>query len=253
MLRTAVLLLLLPLCEALAPLPPSHTHVYLIGDSTMADKEIHKYPETGWGMPFRYYFDSTVVVDNRAMNGRSTKSFIAEQRWQAVYDSLQEGDYVFIQFGHNDESKTKKERYTTPEAFKENLKKFVRETRQRKATPVILSAVARRNFDSGGHITESHPVYAGLAYEVAREEQVAFIDLNEKTKALLDSFGAEQSKLLFLQLAPGENPNYPQGVTDNTHFSELGARKVAQIVIRELQQLHLPLAAHIYQPEVRKK
>lgn len=253
MFRTAALFFLLPLYGALTTLQQSPTRVYLIGDSTMADKDIHKYPETGWGMPFRYYFDSTVVVNNRAMNGRSTKSFIAEQRWQAVYDSLQAGDYVFIQFGHNDESKTKKERYTTPEAFKQNLEKFVQETRQRKAIPIILSAVARRSFDSSGHIAESHPVYAILARDVATATQTAFIDLNEKTKALLDSFGEQQSKLLFLQLAPGENPNYPDGVTDNTHFSELGARKVAQIVINELRRLDLPLSAHIYQPEARKK
>src|SRR5260221_11487465 len=86
--------------------------IFMAGDSTMANKEIKAYPETGWGMPFRYFFDSTVEVDNRAKNGRSTKSFFAEGLWQPVVDNLQEGDYVFIQFGHNDEVKTKKT-YTT--------------------------------------------------------------------------------------------------------------------------------------------
>lgn len=247
------LLLAFPLLTSFLPAGDEPTRIYLIGDSTMADKDIHKYPETGWGMPFRYYFDSTVTVVNRAMNGRSTKSFIAENRWQSVYDSLRPGDYVFIQFGHNDESKAKKERYTAPDEFKNNLKKFVHETRSRQATPIILSAVARRQFGADGHIAESHPVYAALAREAAQEEKVIFIDLNEQSKALLDTFGEQQSALLFLQLAPGENPNYPDGVKDNTHFSELGARKIAQLVLKELKGQAIPLAQHIYQPAPAKK
>ena len=105
------------------------TKIYLIGDSTISIKETKVYPETGWGMPFVYFFDSTIEVDNRAKNGRSTRTFISENRWQSVADSLQNGDYVFIQFGHNDESKEKADRYVTPEQFKINLTKFVVETK----------------------------------------------------------------------------------------------------------------------------
>ena len=246
------LLLTFPLLTSFIPAGDETTRVYLIGDSTMSDKDIRKYPETGWGMPFRYYFDSTVTVVNRAMNGRSTKSFLAENRWQSVYDSLQPGDYVLIQFGHNDEAKEKKERYTPAEEFKANLKQFIRQTRSKNAVPILFSAVARRRFKDG-HIEESHPVYAALAKETAREENVFFIDLNEKSKALLDSFGEQQSTLLYLQLAAGENPNYPEGVKDNTHFSELGARKIAQLVINEIRNLPTPLAQHIYQPAPAKK
>jgi lysophospholipase L1-like esterase len=114
------------------------TKVYLIGDSTMSIKETKVYPETGWGMPFAYFFDSTIEVDNRAKNGRSTRTFISENRWQPLADNLQEGDYVFIQFGHNDESKEKTDRYTTPEQFKINLTKFVTETRAKKASPILI-------------------------------------------------------------------------------------------------------------------
>src|SRR5664279_4286781 len=114
--------------------------VYLIGDSTMADKEVKAYPETGWGMPFHYFFDSTVKVDNGAKNGRSTRTFIEEGRWQPVVDNLNEGDYVLIQFGHNDEVPTKKS-YTTPEQFKENLLKFVQDARSRNTTPVLITPV----------------------------------------------------------------------------------------------------------------
>ena len=99
--------------------------VYLIGDSTIANKVTTAFPETGWGMPFQYMFDSTVVVDNRARNGRSTRTFISENLWQPVADNLRPGEYVFIQFGHNDESKEKVDRYTSPQDYKRNLKKFI--------------------------------------------------------------------------------------------------------------------------------
>ena len=99
--------------------------VWLCGDSTMSIKDPRYYPETGWGMPFVYFFDSTVTVDNKAKNGRSTKTFISEKLWQSVIDNAKEGDYVFIQFGHNDEAKEKVERYTTPEEYKANLLKFI--------------------------------------------------------------------------------------------------------------------------------
>jgi lysophospholipase L1-like esterase len=225
--------------------------VYLIGDSTMAIKEPKAFPETGWGMPFLYFFDPTVTVDNRARNGRSTKTFIAEGLWQPVADNLQAGDYVFIQFGHNDEVKTKKS-YSTEEEFQANLKRYVSESRRKKAIPVLLTPVARRHFDAAGKIISTHEVYSGLVRKVAREQQVPLIDLDTKSQALLQQFGPETSKLLFLQLAPGEHPNYPAGKDDNTHFNELGARLMAQLVYRELKALDMELASRFArQPTAR--
>jgi lysophospholipase L1-like esterase len=221
--------------------------VYLIGDSTIANKATTAFPETGWGMAFQYMFDSTVVVDNRAKNGRSTRTFISEKLWQPVADNLRPGDYVFMQFGHNDESKEKVDRYTNPQEYKANLKKFITETREKNANPVLLTPVARRSFLEG-KVQETHAEYAALVREVAQEEAVPLIDLDEKSKALLQQFGEENSKLLFLQLAPGEHPNYPEGKNDNTHFSELGARKVAQLVLAEVVALKLELANRIIKP-----
>jgi lysophospholipase L1-like esterase len=218
--------------------------VWLIGDSTMSIKDTRAYPETGWGMPFAYFFDSTVTVDNRARNGRSTKTFITEKRWQSVVESLQEGDYVFIQFGHNDEVKEKAS-YATPEEFAANLTKFVTETRARKGNPILLTPVARRKFDSTGRIVGTHDHYSSLVRTLAKEQNVPLIDLDKKSQELLQQFGVEQSKLLFLQLQPGEHPNYPNGKEDNTHFSELGARKIAQIVLAEIRGLHLELAERV--------
>jgi len=219
--------------------------VFLVGDSTMSNKEKSAYPETGWGMPFSIFFDSTVVVNNVAQNGRSTKSFIEENRWQQVMDNLHEGDYVFIQFGHNDEVKEKVGRYTTPDEFSANLERFVKDTRSKKAVPVLITPVARRKFDSSGNIVNTHEVYAQLVKNVAAKLQVPLIDLNEKSMALLQQLGPENSTFLYNHLTPGEHPNYPDGKEDDTHFNELGARKMAEIVLKEIKTLRLPLADRI--------
>jgi lysophospholipase L1-like esterase len=233
-------------------MPPQKVKVWLIGDSTMSIKETKAYPETGWGMPFAYMFDSSVVVDNRAKNGRSTKSFMAEGLWQPVVDHLNEGDYVFIQFGHNDEGKEKVGRYTTPDEFKANLVKYVTETKSKKAIPVLITPVSRRTFDDKGQIKESHPVYADAVREVAKQLNVPLIDLDEKSKVLLQQFGPENSKYLFNYLEANEHPNYPEGRQDNTHFNELGARKMAEVVLAEIRNLKLDLADRIVKPTVKK-
>jgi lysophospholipase L1-like esterase len=231
--------------------PPAAITVYLIGDSTMADKQEKAFPETGWGMPFRYFFDETVKVGNRAQNGRSTKSFLAENRWQPVANDLKPGDYVFIQFGHNDEVPTKAT-YTPEADYKANLLRFILETRAKKATPVLLTPVARRKFDAAGKIEETHAVYAALVRTVAKDQNVPLIDLDAESQTLLQQFGVENSKLLFNHLAPGEHPNYPDGRDDNTHFSELGARKMAQLVLADIRTLKLELAGRIVKREVKK-
>lgn len=242
--------LLLGVCCLVAfSLPPQKKiTVWMIGDSTMANKEVKAYPETGWGMPFACFFDSTVTVDNRAKNGRSTRTFIEQGRWQYVVDHMKEGDYVLIQFGHNDEVPTKKS-YTTEAGFRANLVRFVTETRNKKATPVLITPVARRKFDSTGNIEETHAVYAALVRDVAKEYKVPLVDLDKTSQALLEQLGPENSKFLYNYLKPGEHPNYPEGRSDNTHFNELGARRVAELVLASIRDLHLELADRI----VKKK
>ena len=236
---------------AFVPAPPSKIKVYLVGDSTMSVKQVKAYPETGWGMPFAAFFDETVTVDNRAQNGRSTKTFLAENRWQPVASDLHEGDYVFIQFGHNDEVPTKAS-YTPEADFAANLKRFVSETRTRKAQPVLLTPAARRKFDAAGKIEETHAAYAELVRAVARETSTPLIDLDRSSQALLQQFGVENSKLLFNHLAPGEHPNYPDGREDNTHFNELGARRMAELVLADIRSLKLGLADRVAQGTVKK-
>jgi lysophospholipase L1-like esterase len=234
---------------AFAPAPPRKTKLYLIGDSTMATKVRATFPETGWGMPLVTFFDTTVVVDNRAQNGRSTRTFLAENRWQPVVDNLQAGDYVFIQFGHNDESPNYPDRYTSPEDYRRNLLKFVTETRSRQAIPVLLTPVTRRYFDKDGHIRETHARYSAATMAVAKEYKVTLVDMDKLSRELLQQLGDENSKLLFMELAPGDHPNYPLGRHDNTHFNELGARKMAQLVVHDLQAQHIALVEeHLARP-----
>lgn len=224
--------------------------VYMAGDSTMAFKPVKDHPETGWGMPFSLFFDESVKVENRAMNGRSTRTFIEEGRWDSIEKSLQPGDFVIIQFGHNDESEQKKDRYTTPEAYKANLARFIRETRAKGATPLLMSPITRRYFNEDGTIKHTHP-YSPLSREVAKQEKVDFIDMDTITREHFQQQGDENSTLRFLQIPPNTHPNYPNGVRDNTHLNQLGAREVAQLALKEMKKMDHPLAKKIRKPEAK--
>lgn len=222
--------------------------IFMAGDSTMSIKETKAYPETGWGMPFVYFWDSAVTVVNRAKNGRSTKTFLSEGLWKSIMDEAKEGDYVFIQFGHNDEAKEKGERYATPDTFRMNLTRFVKETREKGATPILFTPVSRRKFDTTGVALETHKEYSAYVKEVAAKENVLLIDLDTKSRELYQQMGKGDSKLLFLQLKAGEHPNYPDGKDDNTHFTELGARLIAQLVLKEIKTTIPELADRIVVP-----
>jgi lysophospholipase L1-like esterase len=245
--RTSIVFILLAGLMAFAPKQDEEITVYLAGDSTLSQKETKAFPETGWGMVLHTFFNGSVRMENRAMNGRSTRTFISENRWQSIIDELKAGDYVFIQFGHNDESKEKVDRYTTPEQYKENLTRFVNETRTKNAHPVLFTPVGRRRFNDEGRAVETHPEYSPLVREVAKKLNVPLIDLDKLSMELYQEYGVEKSKLLFLHLEADEHPNYPNGLVDNTHFSELGARKIAQLAVKELKNQNIALANQIRQ------
>ncbi|MFD2919155.1 rhamnogalacturonan acetylesterase [Terrimonas rubra] len=214
---------------------PDTITIWMMGDSTMSIKKKEAYPEAGWGMPFANYWDSTIEVKNTAQNGRSTKSFIAESRWKPIETGMKKGDYLFIQFGHNDEVPTKKS-YTSPAEFTANLTVFVKAAKEKGATPVLITPVARRKFDSTGVLQNTHEQYSQLVREVAAANKVILIDLDAKSQALYKQLGPENSKHLLLHLAPGQNPNHPAGKEDDTHFNEYGARRMAEIVINDIKQ-----------------
>jgi lysophospholipase L1-like esterase len=234
----------IPLIAA-SPQTSSRTTIYLAGDSTMAPKLPEKRPETGWGEMLQEFFDSSKVrVHNHARNGRSTRTFLSEGRWKAIVDSLQAGDYVFIQFGHNDGSKDKTDRYTPPADFRANLIGFIEDARDKGATPVLMTPVMRRRFDKEGKVRDSHGEYPDIVRSVAAERRVSVIDMHRKTADLLGLFGETASASLFLQLPPGENANYPKGIQDNTHFSPFGARIIAAIVVEGIREAGLGLSGY---------
>ena len=218
--------------------------LYLIGDSTCAIKKDNAFPEMGWGVPFVTLFNDSIKIENHAVNGRSTKSFKEEGRWDKVKETLKAGDWVFIQFGHNDEVPSKVGRYTTPEQYQANLTQYVKETRAAGANPVLLTPVTRRSFENG-MLVDSHEQYAQLVRDVAAKLNVPLIDMTKKSMNLVSELGEDKSKLLFHHLEAGEHPNYPNGKEDNTHFNELGARKMAQLVLDGVQELKLGLTQYV--------
>jgi PelA/Pel-15E family pectate lyase len=206
-----------------------------------------QFPINGWGMPFANYLDSSVTIDNRARGGRSTRTFLGEGRWQPIADSLEEGDYVLIQFGHNDEASQPQyaDRYTPVPDYKTNLAKFITETRGKKAIPILITPVSRRNFDKQGNAKETHIEYTKAVFEVAGQYKVPVIDLDKMSRELYQQMGPDRAKWMFMELDSAEHPNYPVGRHDNTHFNEFGARRIAELVLNEIKRQHLPLAEHI--------
>lgn len=221
-----------------------HITLHLIGDSTCAQKKENRRPETGWGEKFGQLFDQNVVVKNYAKNGRSTRTFIEENLWDSVYSELRSGDYVFIQFAHNDEVKSKTS-YTTPTDFKANLSRFISETRLKGAYPVLLTPVCRRRFNEEGNFYDTHGQYAALTRQVAKETNTALVDMHTISMAILVQYGEEESTKLYLHCAPGECLNYPKGIADDTHFNDFGATVMAEALANAISDSDLTLKSWV--------
>lgn len=211
--------------------------IFMIGNSTMADKPYAEgNPEKGWGQTFPLYFKEGIRIENHAVNGRSTKSFIDEGRWKKVVEEIQPGDYVLIEFGHNDEKQKDSTRYAAPRTgYRTNLIKFIDETRSKGGTPVLATPIVRRRFDEKGNFYDTHGEYPDVVRELAEEYNVPLLDLHKKTEEMLKEFGEELSKNLFLHISPNEYKSLPEGRTDNTHLSPYGAFKVCDLAVEELR------------------
>ena len=221
----------------------NQTTIYIIGDSTAANKSEKSYPETGWGMTFQSFFKDDVKVDNRALNGRSTKSFRAEKRWDPIMERLKPGDYVFIEFGHNDEKVDKPNVGVSLADFKTNLVNYVNETRSKNAIPVLLTPISRRSFKNG-ILTDSHGGYPNVTRAVADSLKVPLIDMLVKTETLLKGLGDQESIKLFLHVDSG-HVNYPAGKKDDTHLNPVGAMMVAELVAKGIKEQRLKLAKRL--------
>jgi lysophospholipase L1-like esterase len=240
-LMTAIILVA-PLVGAAAPAP---MRVFIASDSTAQDYKPERYPQSGWGTMLRCAVASNVTVENRAIGGRSTNSFIREGRLDKIATDLRKGDTLLIQFGHNDASIDKPERYTSIEQYRTNLHRFLDVAKHAGAKAVILTPVARRDFKD--EIEQpSFPTYADAARQVARETKTPLIDLGKTSQAWVQAAGPEASKAYYLHYTGTAGaPGYPGGVADDTHFNEIGARRVADLVAIGLHRLKLPIARYV--------
>ncbi|MFJ6852140.1 rhamnogalacturonan acetylesterase [Streptomyces sp. NPDC091271] len=221
--------------------------VYIASDSTAQSYSSGYYPQAGWGQKLYSYFTSDITVANRAIGGRSSRSFIEQGRLAAIHDVIEPGDYLFVQFGHNDATVGNAERYTPPADYKEYLRNdYIRATRDLGATPVVVTPVSRRSYNAAtGKFNVSFPAYVDAARAVAQEEGAALVDLSAASRAYLDGLGVEASKGIFMWLNSGQYPNLPNGVQDDTHFQERGAVEMARLVSRAVAGLGLPLSGEV--------
>ena len=248
---------------AVAQVPSDTITVFMVGDSTMADKPLDKEnQERGWGQMLPIYLEGAIKVDNHAVNGRSSKSFIDEGRWDKVREQIRPGDYVIIQFGHNDEKAKSPDRYTVPgSTFDANLKKFVNETREKGGTPILMNSIVRRNFPANGiaaaqtddrqktwkkglenypaegdTLVDTHGDYRIAPRNVAEEMDVVFVDMNALTHELVQGLGRDNSRDLFMWMPVGKYEFAPQGRIDNTHLNVYGGIVVSRLAVNALAE-----------------
>lgn len=213
----SVIILIVTSCNTRQPT------IFIAGDSTAQGYDTAKTAMRGWGQMLPYYICDGMKIENHAKAGRSTKSFRAEGRWDSIMSRVQKGDWVIIQFSHNDTS-VKPERHASPTDFKKNLILFIEETRSKGANPLLLTPLVMRTFHEGNLIDNRLKTYPGIIRKVAKEYNVPMIDINLKTRDLILLLGDEDSKELYV-------PN------DDTHTSEAGARAVAEFIAEGLREL----------------
>lgn len=218
--------------------------VYLVGDSTMADQPLEKFPEQGWGQALPDFLRDGIKVQNHAANGRSTKSFRDEGLWQLVIERVKPGDFVVIGFGHNDQKIQDPKRYAEAGTdYRANLILFIAEARAKQAEVILVTSIRRRSFDNAGQLEETLGAYPEVVRQVARAEQAALVDLNQLTAVMLEEAGVDASKDLYMHLAPGQYPlQLPEGKQDDTHLQVAGAKKVAGLFVTEVKKQQLALA-----------
>jgi lysophospholipase L1-like esterase len=233
-------------CLLLATPALAEGKIFIAGDSTAANYKPERFPQMGWGMLLKCNLDGSQSVENRAMGGRSTKTFIGEGRFDAIAKDITAGDTLLIQFGHNDANDKKPERYTPVTEFKTNLLRFIAMAREKGATPVLITPVAIRKFEENGAIGESLTPYANATREVAHATATPLIDLNYDSRVYLQKVGVEPSKAYYLHYPKEAGyKQWPDGVSDDVHFSEKGARAIAALVASRLRALGLPVSAHV--------
>ena len=215
--------------------PIQEPTIYLAGDSTVVDQYYE--PWSAWGQMFPRFFTPGIVIANHAESGETTKAFVAEHRLEKIMSLIKPGDYLFIQFAHND----MKPHAVLLDEYKTLLSDYIAQTRARQATPVLVTSMNRRTFDPEGHITNSFGPYPDAMREVARTEHVALIDLNAMSKTLFEALGPEESRKAFMHYPANAYPNQTEAINDDTHFNSYGAYELARCVVRGIRETKLPL------------
>ena len=207
--------------------------IYLIGDSTVDD---NRAPFRGWGWALPRYVREGVEVRNYALSGTSTRSFRELGLWESVERRLSAGDLLLIQFGHNDEKDD--ERHTDPDTtYPRNLLRYCEDALVKGAHPVLLTPVSRRFFAGGGTLLYTHGEYPRTVRKLAEETNIPLIDLEKDSRELYLSLGEEKTAELFVRLAPGENPDFPDGHDDKTHFNAYGADRICGLVVNGMRRI----------------
>lgn len=228
--------------------------IFLIGDSTCANKNPYDAPETGWGQVLPELFTNAVEIQNHAVNGRSTKSFRNQGLWKKVHDQLHKGDYVFIQFGHNDQKESDTTRYAAAQTdYRKNLIRYIEETQAKGATPVLFTPVMRRKFDDAGKFVDQHGEYPVVVREIAKQYNITLIDMHASSQKIIEQHGVEGSKKIFMNIAAGIYPKFPKGLEDNTHFTYYGAKLMAGLAADGLVSTANPLRNFLKKTEFNDK
>jgi lysophospholipase L1-like esterase len=215
--------------------------IYLAGDSTVVDQDVE--PWAAWGQMLPRFFRSGVVVANHAESGETIKSFISEQRFAKIFSLIQPGDYLFMQFNHNDQKinpKTHKPVVTIDE-YKQLLTEYIAKARAAGATPVLVTSMNRRTFDATGHITNSLGDYPATMREVASQQHAALIDLNAMSKTLFETMGPEGTLKAFMHFPANAYPNQTEPISDDTHFNKYGAYELARCIVHGIRAANLPI------------
>lgn len=220
--------------------------VYLASDSTVQTYDSYYKPQAGWGQMLNKFFTGDVNIDNKAIGGRSSRSFISEGRLDVILSEIKPGDYLLLQWGHNDATYTRPERYVSETDFPTYIKMYIDGVRQRGATPVLVTPVARRSFDPAtGIFNISFGGYRQKMMELSQSMNVPLIDLGLKSKLFLDNFGAEGSKSIFLHVPAGIYGAFPNGSADDTHYQEFGAIQMARLVSEGVKEANLPVSKFV--------
>lgn len=227
---------------------PKQVSIYIAGDSTAQTYDTTKTVMRGWGQILPCYFDTMVQIHNRAMGGRSTKTFLSEGRWQKIMDDIQPDDYVIIQFGHNDAS-TRPERHASYPDYKQNLITMVNEAQSKQAHPILATSIVMRTFKNNALVDDRLKAYPTITRQVADSLGIPMIDANLKTRDLILTLGDEPSKKLYMWIEAGIDSMRPNGSQDDTHLQAPGAHAVAKIIASEIKKQTLKdLAEHVVIP-----